>query len=159
MNNSPMAKSLGKLAAFSLSLMMMLFIFSMPVMAQATTGELKGTVVDQNGAAVPGATVTAKNDDTGIETTVTAGGDGGYDFPRLAPGKYTITAEGAGFKKTVTTGVTVSVGVVNPLDVKLEAGAVSETVTVTADTEQIVNRDQAQQSTTFETRKVEELPS
>ncbi|HEV8588955.1 MAG TPA: carboxypeptidase regulatory-like domain-containing protein [Pyrinomonadaceae bacterium] len=159
MNNSHMAKSLGKIAAFSLSLLMMIFIFSLPVMAQATTGELKGTVVDQNGAAVPGATVTAKNDETGIETTVTASGDGGYDFPRLAPGKYTITAEGSGFKKTVTTGVTVSVGVVNPLDVKLEAGAVSETVTVTADTEQIVNRDQAQQSTTFETRKVEELPS
>jgi hypothetical protein len=159
MKNSPMAKSLGKLAALSLSLLMMVFIFSAPVMAQATTGELKGTVVDPNGAVVPGATVTAHNDETGSDATVTTNGEGGFYFARLAPGKYTISVEGSGFKKTVTTGVNVSVGVVNPLDVKLEAGAVSETVTVTADTEQIVNRDQAQQSTTFETRKVEELPS
>ena len=159
MNNSPIAKSLGKFAAFSLSLMMMVFIFSLPVMAQATTGELKGTVVDPQGAVVAGATVTAHNDATGIDTTATSNGEGVYYFPRLTPGKYTVTTEGSGFKKTVTNNVTVSVGVVNPLDVKLEAGTVSETVTVIASGEQIVNRDQSQQSTTFETRKVEELPS
>ena len=159
MNSPRLVRSLWAVATFALALVTLIFVFNRPVMAQATTGELKGTVVDQNGAVVPGASVTAKSDETGTEATVTSSSDGTYYFPRLAPGKYTVTATASGFKKTAATGVTVNVGVVNPLDVKLETGAVSETVTVTADTEQIINRDQAQISNTFETRKVEELPS
>jgi len=146
-------------AAFSFALIMMVFTFSSPVMAQATTGSLKGVVADQNGAAVTSATVTAKNEETGITATTTTGGDGIYEFPSLKPGKYTVSVEATNFKRTEHTGVDVKIGVVNPLDLSLQAGSVSETVTVVAGTEEVVNRDQAQQSTSFETRKVEELPS
>jgi outer membrane receptor protein involved in Fe transport len=76
----------------------------------------------------------------------------------LSPGTYTVTVEAAGFKKSLNKQVSVKLGT-NPLDVKLEPGAVSETVTITGNTEEIVQRDQSQISTTVETRKIEELPS
>jgi len=159
MKSSPIARTMMLCAAFSFALIMMVFTFSSPVMAQATTGSLKGVVADQNGAAVPNATVTAKSEETGTSATTTTGGDGLYEFPSLKPGKYTVSVEATNFKRTEHTGVDVKIGVVNPLDLALQAGSVSETVTVVAGTEEVVNRDQAQQSTSFETRKVEELPS
>jgi outer membrane receptor protein involved in Fe transport len=131
-----------------------------PAMAQATTGTLRGTVVDPNGAAVAGATVTAKNESTGTTTQpVTTTGEGVYEFASLLPGGYTVTVEAPGFKRSVSTNVQVKIGIVNPFDVKLEAGNVSETVTVTSNTEEVVQRDQSQISTTVDTRKVEDLPS
>ena len=159
MKNSPIAKSLALMAAFSLSLMMIVFIFSEPVMAQATTGTLSGTVTDAGGGVVSGATVTARSDATGREETTTTTGDGLYSFTALLPGTYTVTATATNFKKAVANAVNVKIGVVTSLDVKLEAGNISETVTVTAGAEEIVQREQSQQSTSFETRKVEDLPS
>ena len=159
MRSPRFARSLGTFATLALALVTLIFVFNRPVMAQATTGSLKGVVTDANGAVVSGATITAKNEATGIETQATSSGEGLYEFTRLAPGKYAVTTEASNFKRSVNTGVEVKVGVVNPLDIKLQAGAITETVTVTAGTEEIVNRDQAQLSTSFETRKVEELPS
>jgi outer membrane receptor protein involved in Fe transport len=159
MRSPRFVRSLWTIATLALALVTLIFVFNRPVMAQATTGSLKGVVTDANGAVVSGATITAKNEATGIEAQTQSSGDGLYEFARLTPGKYTVTTEASNFKRTVNTGVDVNVGVVNPLDIKLQAGAISETVTVTAGTEEIVNRDQAQLSTSFETRKVEELPS
>jgi outer membrane receptor protein involved in Fe transport len=131
-----------------------------PAMAQATTGTLRGTVVDPNGGVVVGATVTAKNEATGSTSQpTTTNNEGVYEFASLPPGPYTVTVEASGFKRSVNTGVQVKIGIVNPFDAKLEAGNVAETVTVTANTEEVVQRDQSQISTTVDTRKVEELPS
>src|ERR1041385_4666270 len=129
------------------------------VMAQATTGSLRGTVVDASGAVVPGANVTVKNEATGSETKATTNSQGTYEVANLAPGTYTVTVEASNFKRSVGTAVTVKVGIVNPYDAALEAGNVSETVTVTGGTEEIVQRDQSQISTTIESRKVTDLPS
>src|SRR6185437_2612410 len=128
-------------------------------MAQATTGSLRGIVTDATGAVVAGASVTAKNEATGGESKTTSTGDGIYELSNLLPGTYAITAEAPSFKRSVGTGVIGKVGIVNPYDAKLEAGNVSETVTVTAGTEEIVNRDQSQISTTIESRRVTDLPS
>lgn len=138
-----------------------IFAFSaINAMAQATTGTLRGVVADVNGGVVAGASVTAKNDATGVTAPVTTtNGDGVYEISALAPGTYTVTIESTGFKRSVNTGVQVKIGIVNPFDAKLEAGNVSETVTVVASTEEIVQRDQSQISTTVETRKIEDLPS
>jgi outer membrane receptor protein involved in Fe transport len=132
----------------------------MHAMAQATTGTLRGTVTDTNGGVIAGATVKAKSEATGVETSpTTTNGEGTYEISGLQPGKYTVTVEGTGFKRSVTTSTDVKVGIVNPLDVKLEPGNVSETVTVVASTEEVLNTEQSQISHTFEARKIEDLPS
>src|SRR5207237_7485635 len=117
-------------------------------------------VEDPNGGVIAGATVTATNQNTGtVSTPVTSSGEGVFEIASLPPGSYTVTVEAAGFKRAVNTNVQVKAGIVNPFDAKLEAGNVSETVTVTANTEEVVQREQSQISATVETRKVEELPS
>src|SRR6185295_2798249 len=137
-----------------------ILVFSaIAAMAQATTGSLRGTVMDASGALVAGASVTAKNEATSVESKTTSSAEGSYEIPNLLPGSYAVTVEAPAFKRSINTGVTVRIGIVNPLDVRLEAGDVSETVTVTGGSEEVVQRDQSQISTTIETRKVQDLPS
>ena len=160
MNSSWKARTSAVLTAWTLVLATLLPLSATPVMAQATTGVLRGTVTDPNGAAIAGATVTVKNEATG--TTVpplTTTSEGIFDAAALPSGTYSVTVEAAGFKRSVSTGVAVKIGIVNPLAVVLEAGNVAETVTVTADTAEVVQRDQAQISTTIESRKIQDLPS
>ncbi len=152
----------ARIAVFAFSLFALVGIIALssaPAMAQATTGTLRGTVLDQNGAVVAGAAVKAKSEATGTEVGTTTSGDGVYEISNLVPGKYTVTIEGTNFKRSVTNGVDVKVGIVNSLDTKLEPGSVNETVTVTAAAEEVLNTDQAQISHSFEARKVAELPS
>jgi outer membrane receptor protein involved in Fe transport len=159
MKSSPTAKSLALIAAFALSLIAMVFVFSEPVMAQATTGTLKGKVVDPNGGAVAGATVTARNEATGVEFTSTSNSDGAFSFSSLLPGKYTVkVAPTGGFSTKSVTGVDIRLGSDTDLKVDLAIGTPTESVTITANTEQIVQTN-SQISASFETRKVEDLPS
>ena len=159
MNSSPIAKSLAAFAAFTLSLVTMIFLFSLPVMAQATTGTLKGTVNDPNGQAVTGAAVTVKNEATGVELSSTSSGEGNFTVSNLPPGKYTVTvAPTAGFSTKAVTGVDIRIGTDTDLRIDLAVGSPSETVTVTGNTEEIVQSN-SQISASFETRTVEELPS
>jgi hypothetical protein len=160
MNSPRKAKAFALFTAWALVLFSILPLASVPAMAQATTGTLRGTVADPNGGIIAGATVRAKNESTGAETApVTTSSEGVYEFASLQPGTYTVTAEAAGFKRSVNTHVQVKAGIVNPFEAKLEAGNVSETVTIVANTEEVVQRDQSQISTTIETRKIEDLPS
>ncbi|MGH9971871.1 MAG: carboxypeptidase regulatory-like domain-containing protein [Pyrinomonadaceae bacterium] len=148
--------------AFALSFLALAFVLlsSLPAFAQAITGTVKGTVHDQNGAVVAGASVTAKNQGTNVEAgPYTSTGEGNFVIPGLIPGKYTITVESAGFNRAAVTDVDVKVGVDTPLTVTMNPGSVTETVTVVSGTEEIVNRDQSQISASFEARKIEDLPS
>src|ERR1700737_4804339 len=121
MRSSSIAKSLTLFGALALTLITMVFVFSEPVMAQATTGRLTGTVVDPNGGVVAGTTITAKNDATGAEKQFTTGTDGGFVLTDLPPGKYTVTATPtSGFSTKVITGVNVKVGEATDLKVGLE---------------------------------------
>jgi outer membrane receptor protein involved in Fe transport len=159
MKSSRLAKSLALLGAFTLTLVTIIFVFSPPVMAQATTGTLKGTVVDPNGQAVAGASVTVVNEATGIEVTSTSNSEGAFIFTSLLPGKYKVTvAPTSGFKTKSVTGLDVKLGTDTDIKVALEVGVPSETVTITGNTEEIVQTN-SQISSSFETRKVEELPS
>jgi len=136
------------------------FMFSALAFGQAQTGTLRGTVTDPNGQVVAGATVTAKNQSTGFSTPATTNGDGQYVLSNLTPGKYTVTVDAtAGFSKKAVTDVNVPIGQVTDLPIAVSIGAASETVTVSSTGEELITKDQAQISTSFETRKIEELPS
>jgi hypothetical protein len=91
---------------------------------------VQGTVTDATGAIVPEATVTLTNNETNKTQTVTTSDEGFYRISGLAPGKYTISAEQAGFKKSVVDDVVVSAEEARGVDLVLEAGVVNETVTI-----------------------------
>src|SRR5580704_2004279 len=100
-----------------------------------TNGTIRGTVVDQSGAVVPGATVTLTG--TAGTRSATADKDGAFDIPELAVGSYDLTAEAKGFKKFVAKDVVVTIGHVNLVTVNLQLGGSSETVTVEANAVQV----------------------
>src|SRR5215472_10659153 len=98
--------------------------------AQTFRGTILGTVTDSSGAAVPGATVTIKNLDTGLTRTVASQDDGSYSAPELPIGNYSATVEKAGFKSGVVTGIKVEVSKESRVDVTLQPGQVAQTVEV-----------------------------
>src|SRR5437667_2450969 len=98
----------------------------------ASTSTVTGTVSDKTGATVPNARVDLEDVDTKAKTSVTTGSDGGYTFPSVRPGKYSITVSGKGFRQSVVTGVRVEVGKSALVNVSLEVGGMTETVEVSA---------------------------
>ncbi|CDM64377.1 TonB-dependent receptor [Pyrinomonas methylaliphatogenes] len=136
----------------------LILIGSQTGMAQTTTGEIRGTVTDVNGSAVAGASVIARNQGTNVENRTTTTGEGVYAIPNLIPGRYSIIVESPGFKRSITTDVSVNLGQITTVDVVLQPGGVQESVTVTAGAEVLLQRDQSQLSTTIESRRMAELP-
>lgn len=112
-----------------------LFFFSSAeaVRAQFKAG-LQGTVRDQTGGVIPGAKVTITNLETGREQQVTTSEEGFYRLSGLAPGRYRLLVERDGFKKKELASVNVGAEELVGLDVELDAGQVTDTVTVTSDT-------------------------
>src|SRR5580765_994905 len=115
----------------------MVFAVSGIAQAQATAADLSGTVLDQTGAVVAGATVQAKNTGTGISRTATSGAEGNYQMIGLPPGEYEISTEAASFKKSVISGIRLTVGQSADLTIKLEVGAASAEVNVSSEEVQL----------------------
>ncbi len=107
--------------------------YQVKAQSQATNGQIEGVVADSNGGAVANATVTVKNIGTGSERTVTTDVSGVYRVPLLPLGAYRITIEAPNFKRYIREGVTLTTGQIATVDVALEAGDVSATVTITSD--------------------------
>jgi hypothetical protein len=101
--------------------------------AQITTGEITGTVMDQSGAAVAGATVTAVCPDTNQTRSVTSGSAGEYQLSGMAICVYKVSVSSEGFK-TIVRNVTVTVAEVTKADFRVEVGQRTETITVEAAT-------------------------
>lgn len=101
--------------------------------AQSDRGTITGTVTDASGAVIPGVEVTATNVETGIKTTATSNHVGLYSILNLPVGRYAVSFNKQGFKMLERPAITLAVAQVAQLDVKLEVGATSETVTVTDD--------------------------
>ena len=91
---------------------------------------ISGVVTDAQGAGVPGATVTIRNEDTGVETVQVTNDSGAYTPPPLVLGRYTVTVDLQGFKKSVTTGILLQGGDAIRHDVSLQVGTMNETVEV-----------------------------
>jgi hypothetical protein len=104
-----------------------------PVSAQVAGGTLSGTVTDQSGAGVPEAQISIKNIATGVTRVVSSDPAGFYSAPNLLPGTYEITTAAQGFASAVLTGVTLTVGAQEVLNLTLQVGHVNERVQVTAE--------------------------
>src|SRR5438093_4847713 len=102
------------------------------------TGQISGSVRDTTGSVIPGVSVTAKNDAQGQERQTITNEQGYYVFPNLPVGPYTVSAELAGFKKFVKTGIQLSAATNIRVDVELAVGSVSETVEVQATPNEVV---------------------
>ncbi len=102
---------------------------------------LQGTVSDINGASVPGATITLTNTETNKEVQTISGDSGFYRFNGLAPGNYKLAVTQTNFKQQVVESITIDADKLQGLDIKLEAGGISETVTVTSDREPLRTED------------------
>jgi Carboxypeptidase regulatory-like domain/TonB dependent receptor len=105
--------------------------------AQAGGGSMVGTVRDPAGAVVPNATVTITNTDTNTNYPVATNSDGRFLYPQLPVGTYKVTVSAPGFKEAVQEGITVSIGTTSTLDMALQVGQTSQSVTVTANAQQI----------------------
>src|SRR2546425_10303665 len=99
--------------------------------AQTFRGGISGRIADSSGGVLPGVTVTATNNATGVARTTTTSDSGDFSFPDLPLGTYTVDAALAGFQ-TVKVTVEVTVSRVSSLDLKMGLSAVAETVQVTA---------------------------
>jgi len=102
-----------------------------PTLAQRSDRAIiSGVVTDQQGAAVPGATVTVRNEATGVATVLVTNDAGAYTTLPLVLGQYTVTVDLTGFKKAVSSGILVEGGQTMRHDVAMQLGGVEETVTV-----------------------------
>ncbi|MBZ5701653.1 MAG: TonB-dependent receptor [Acidobacteriia bacterium] len=118
---------------------------------------IQGTVLDAKGAVIAGAKVTVASADTGLSRDTVTSAEGYYRVPQLAPGKYTVSVEAAGFRKFVASGVAVEAEQPRGFDVTLEVGAVTEQVTVTA-AAAALQTENASVSTTISSQQFERLP-
>src|SRR3954453_16469514 len=102
--------------------------------AQQTTGSITGRVLDQQGAAIPGATVTAKSGSTGFTRSEVSDVSGVYRLNALPVGNYDVTAELQGFSTIAQKDIVVNVGQTVTLDFAMKVAALAETVNVTGST-------------------------
>src|SRR4051794_36747424 len=110
-------------------LILMVFLPAM-LWAQGTTSRIAGVVTDKTGAVINGATVKATQEGTQVSYTAKTGANGTYVFDSVQIGAYTVSVEAPGFKRGVSTGNLLAIGVPLAVNVTLEVGASGETVEV-----------------------------
>lgn len=125
--------------------------------AQAVTGTMIGRITDGSGAVVPGVTVTLTNTGTKLTRVVTTDTDGEYTAPSLPPGRYTIVAEIPGFKSVTMPDVALGVDQRLRMDMKLEVGALTESITIEG-TSPLVQTSSSELGTTVQEEQIQTLP-
>ena len=131
---------------------------AIPTAAQQGTTEVRGRIVDAQGAVVPGATVVVRNQDTGMYRETVSNADGGYFVSGIVPGVYQIEVELQGFKAYRRRDVRLEIGRTATADVQLEIGAMSETVDVSAEAP-LVDVTSKEVGGSVTARELVELPS
>ena len=116
-----------------LGCVVVLLISGVLAAAQDTRGNISGTVTDSQGAVISGATVIVSNTGAGTTTRLTTNSSGYYEAPLLLPGSYSVNVESSGFKRYTRSGITLALGEQLQINVQLELGAATDTVTITAE--------------------------
>jgi Carboxypeptidase regulatory-like domain/TonB dependent receptor len=143
----------------AISLFLLFFCFcAVSTFAQYRAG-IQGVILDPQGAIVSGATVTLTSKETNIAKTATTDAGGVYNFLSLAPGRYTISVEKAGFKKKNLDDVVVAAEQTQAVNISLDLGEVSQSVTVSAEVAPAVDTETGNISGTLSTKEVQNLPS
>ena len=135
----------------------LLFYLAAPATAQRDMGTILGAVTDPSGAAIPGASITIVEESTGVTDLVESDATGNYIRPLIKPGTYTVSAETAGFKKGVQTGVLVQSSSRVQANFVLEIGQITETIEVTAQPPAL-QTETTQMGGNLESRQTSELP-
>ena len=141
----------------ALTISMLLAVCACMAFGQGATSLMSGTVTDPTGAAVPGAEVQAVQTDTNLVLKVTTNDQGAFAIPSVPAGPYRITVAKPGFKTATLTNIQVESAVPATVNIKLEVGQASESVTVTAGAE-IVQATSAEVTSTLTGRQVTDLP-
>jgi len=134
------------------------FSISTSTFAQYRAG-IQGVVADQQGATIAAATVTLTSKDTNISKTTVTDSDGVYNFLSLAPGHYSISVEATGFKKGSLQDVVVAAEQTQAVNISLEVGEVTQSVTVTAEVSPPIDTETGSISGTLSDRQIQNLPS
>src|SRR5215475_5358844 len=147
------------LSVLSRAVLFIAFTALLPIAASAQfNASVQGTVTDASGAVIAGAKVTLVNKETGRKTEATASGDGFYRFSSLAPGSYRLSVEREGFKKKESENITVRAEGVASVDVVMETGVVSETVTISSEATAALEKENASISRAISTVEIRQLP-
>jgi Carboxypeptidase regulatory-like domain len=148
-----------KLSACAAVFLWAFIVLSSPPAASAQfRAGIQGTVTDAQGAAVAEATITVTNKETSKSEQVTSSGEGFYRVSGLPPGTYTVTAEKTGYKKKVLETVSVSAETTQGLDIALEVGEVTASVTVTGEAGIALQTENASIAGSISTREIQRLP-
>jgi hypothetical protein len=125
--------------------------------AQEFRATVKGQVVDTSGAALPGATVTVRNQETGEVGTAVTNGEGNYTLPFLRPGLYSVAVEMSGFQKFTHADMRLEVSQVAVINAKLGVGGLTESVNVSAEAP-LLETSNANRGTVIDQARIAELP-
>jgi hypothetical protein len=128
-----------------------------PAISQVLYGSIVGVVKDAQGAFVPGATVTIVNKETNLTRDTVTNADGAYSILNVLPGQYDVKIGLQGFREAVRADVPVTIGTISRVDMSLELGTLTETVTV-ASAAQLLQTDKADVSTELRSAEITAIP-
>jgi hypothetical protein len=149
---------MGKLLAYGLTVLFCLYVLA-PIAAAQYRATIQGTVTDAQGSVVSEATVTLTNQETNLSQTTTTNENGYYSFNALPPSRYTVSVERTGFKKKTLNDVGLVAEQVNGVNIQLEVGEVTQTVTVSGDQVPLLDTETASNSGTVTQDNYQRLPS
>jgi hypothetical protein len=130
---------------------------AVPLHAQILYGSITGVVKDAQGASVPGATVTIVNKDTNFTRDTVSNSEGSFTLTNVLPGPYDVKVALTGFREAVRTNVPVTLGQISRVEMTLEVGALTETVTVASEA-QLLQTDKADVHTELKSAEITSMP-
>jgi hypothetical protein len=138
--------------------LLILLVIATDSFAQTTgSATLRGVVKDPTGAVIPNATIVLTSNRTGTERKAQSGSEGLFTLASLDPGTYTLTVEAAGFKKHVQNNVVLSPSETKGLDIRMEVGAATESVTISATAIEEIKTETGERSNTIKAAQIENL--
>jgi hypothetical protein len=135
-----------------------LFVASLSGIAQTVTGTIRGTVTDSSGAIVPGATVTATNTATGVQTPAVTNQAGEYSIRFLQIGKYTVAVEANGFDRATYAAFPLEIDQTAKIDIQLRVGSTKTSVEVSDQVQPILDTESATLGETFTENTINSVP-